>query len=487
MNLFRIFCLIAMISFLTYIPSFADETITNLSNRNYFENVHKAFGKARESIFVVMHLITVNPNNKDSLPYQLLLDLIEAKDRGVKVRVVLEDSVDKNKEAFQVLSDNGVDVKFDSNKVYTHSKLIVVDNERVILGSANWTYSALSSGNESSVMINSKGFAQSVLKDAQNIETETLSEPLDKNQILKVPIAREFMYNKKLAGRLVSANDERAFDVYLLLLYVYGGAKDGSVNVDYEKLAGYLGLDTKKEKGYACKRQIMRALYKLDKNYSLIDTSLLKEKTIINLLSYKDNTMYYEVPEREYFNIPIAYFEYGWIRKISLRAKYALFINLYETELSMENPVWSGSLNYLSKKFNVSAWLINKGMRELRKAWLLEVIYSEVKEGYEGRHSNKYRIKELFSEDKQRGEREELRKEFGKERIGEAEKLAGMIDEGSNLTTVRDFVLLIEEYGLDKVLKANKITAQKAADNPKRHIRYTVGILKEWKNKLSNE
>jgi phosphatidylserine/phosphatidylglycerophosphate/cardiolipin synthase-like enzyme len=45
----------------------------------------------------------------------------------------------------------------------THAKFMVVDRELTLLGSTNWTYYALTSNNEASVLVRSKEVAQATL------------------------------------------------------------------------------------------------------------------------------------------------------------------------------------------------------------------------------------------------------------------------------------------------------------------------------------
>ncbi len=96
----------------------------------------------------------------------LIQDLIDAKKKGLKVKVILDESVKDfdgsvlNTKAYQRLLENGVDVRFDSPYKITHVKLIVIDGYITILGSHNWTLTAFQLNNESSVLIKSKRLAQ---------------------------------------------------------------------------------------------------------------------------------------------------------------------------------------------------------------------------------------------------------------------------------------------------------------------------------------
>jgi phosphatidylserine/phosphatidylglycerophosphate/cardiolipin synthase-like enzyme len=61
------------------------------------------------------------------------------------------------------LSDGGVNVIYDALTKTTHAKWMVADGEYTLLGSTNWTYYALTSNNEASVLIRSKEVAKELV------------------------------------------------------------------------------------------------------------------------------------------------------------------------------------------------------------------------------------------------------------------------------------------------------------------------------------
>jgi cardiolipin synthase len=94
--------------------------------------------------------------------------LIAARKRGVKVAVILEqgESTDRTSQrnvlTGKMLAKEGVEVTFDPPTLTTHTKLLVIDSETVILGSTNWTYSALTKNHEVSVLIRSPEMAKAL-------------------------------------------------------------------------------------------------------------------------------------------------------------------------------------------------------------------------------------------------------------------------------------------------------------------------------------
>jgi len=106
----------------------------------------------------------------------LMKELVNARKRGVKVEVILEvregqdRATQRNRRAGKMLSQGGVEVIYDSLSRTTHAKLMVVDEQIILLGSTNWTYSALSSNNEVAVRIRSKEVAKDLVEYFNNVK-----------------------------------------------------------------------------------------------------------------------------------------------------------------------------------------------------------------------------------------------------------------------------------------------------------------------------
>jgi phosphatidylserine/phosphatidylglycerophosphate/cardiolipin synthase-like enzyme len=62
-----------------------------------------------------------------------------------------------------MLSVGGVEVIYDPLFKTTHTKCMIVDGELTLLGSTNWTYHALTSNNELSLLIRSKELAKEMI------------------------------------------------------------------------------------------------------------------------------------------------------------------------------------------------------------------------------------------------------------------------------------------------------------------------------------
>jgi phosphatidylserine/phosphatidylglycerophosphate/cardiolipin synthase-like enzyme len=130
-----------------------------LKNADFFPALLKAIDEAREEIFISMFSFRVGIH-ETSYPDRILAKLFSAVKRGVKVKVILEDTGNlnddlsvQNRKAKKLLEERGAVVYMDSPKKMTHTKLIVIDQRVVILGSHNLTQSALKYNNEISLLM----------------------------------------------------------------------------------------------------------------------------------------------------------------------------------------------------------------------------------------------------------------------------------------------------------------------------------------------
>ena len=159
--------------------SFKSASVLPLTDEGYFPAVHEVLKGAKQSILCVMYLAKYDSKFPNGPEATLLGDLINAHKRGVQVFVVLDrtryheaGTDDKNQAAFAFLKDGGVPVVYDEIDRATHSKILIVDDALTILGSTNWTYSALKRNHESAVLIQSEKVAQVFKKKLMEIKTE---------------------------------------------------------------------------------------------------------------------------------------------------------------------------------------------------------------------------------------------------------------------------------------------------------------------------
>ena len=160
------------LSFILFIPPSSGlpaQDIQVVTDAQYFQVAKKMIQGAKTSLQVMMFEMRYYDEHPTSPSNLLIKELIDAKKRGVKVEVILEVKEEEdrttqgNRRTGKMLSDGGVGVIYDPAFKTTHTKVMVVDGELTLLGSANWTYHALTSNNEVSVLIRSKEVAKELL------------------------------------------------------------------------------------------------------------------------------------------------------------------------------------------------------------------------------------------------------------------------------------------------------------------------------------
>ena len=133
--------------------------ITPVTDRGYYDAAHKIISGAEESVHIVAFEIKYYRQQPGSRQNAIIEDLIEAKKRGVDVKVLV-DEYSTNNNAHSKLRQNGIPVIVDDNKTTTHAKLIIVDGKATLLGSTNLSYFALEKNNEANILIEDRKTAQ---------------------------------------------------------------------------------------------------------------------------------------------------------------------------------------------------------------------------------------------------------------------------------------------------------------------------------------
>ncbi len=164
--------LLAMLLFAAAAPvaafSGCAASVALLKNREYPQALLNEIRGARKDILFAFYLFKISPSPGNQ-PRMIAEELISARNRGVAVTVILEQS-DKqddplnleNRKTAALLSQNGIKVLFDSPRTTTHIKAVLIDDRYVFLGSHNLTQSALQYNNELSVRIDSPAMAAEI-------------------------------------------------------------------------------------------------------------------------------------------------------------------------------------------------------------------------------------------------------------------------------------------------------------------------------------
>ncbi len=468
--------------------------VEDLSSDKYFPKVKEALLKAKSSIYMMMYLVNFNEKLKNSPINQLVDELINANKRGVKVKVILDQNINysnlgegsgtwereaKNDPLFLYLKKNGIEVYYDNIFMITHSKVIIIDEEIVILGSANWTMSSLKRNWEGSCLIRSKELAKEFLEDFAKISIDYEASILDEERKPPVLLNQYLLRIPSLCPRMLTSNDIGAFDVYILLLRNFDGNAEGKVEVDYKAFSHELGYDERLIY-HSARGLIAAALKRLEQRYYLIlrEKRPLKGPCVI-LLNYPNKTPYI-LPQDKYFSIPDEYWKYGWNKKFSLRESYCYFIARCKAG-GVKGHIWRDYIIGLSDEFNISRDTIGRGMQSLRMLNIIEIDYAPYlpEENFKRRDASLFKLLRLYSPENLEKDKQRVRELYGKRRFEEAEKYAEIVFKGNDTQVIEDIIKKIDEYGVGQVEEAFKTVSVKSIDNPKRSYRYVVGVLQK--------
>lgn len=134
----------------------ADGPMTVWLDEGYLDLVMPALAAATTRVDLVVYGTNLNPNFPDGEVAKLWEAVLASHQRGVVIRVLFERSDwddflnDLNKEVANKLKLAGVDVRFDSYEVTTHSKVLITDQTGFV-GTNNWSYSGLVLDHEAGV------------------------------------------------------------------------------------------------------------------------------------------------------------------------------------------------------------------------------------------------------------------------------------------------------------------------------------------------
>jgi HKD family nuclease len=101
----------------------------------------------------------------------LVNELLAARDRGVRIRIICDDVQAKclGADPFRLRDEHGFPVISDHNIAHMHNKFAVLDDRVLITGSYNWTKAAHYSNNENIIILNHPGAVREYKQEFQRI------------------------------------------------------------------------------------------------------------------------------------------------------------------------------------------------------------------------------------------------------------------------------------------------------------------------------
>ena len=351
----------------------------------YQQTLHKYLTRAEKSITIAMYFIILAPAGKGPIN-DLVNDLIDAKNRGVSVKVILEDSkLKENRLAYQKLKENNIAVYFDTPEHLLHIKGIAIDDKYLFLGSANWSRAAIEDNYEATYF---EDFEQDAIAFREYVDNLPFQDkdiflPLTKG----VSISPDFLLSPKSGRRLLKSQATKQLDLYLLLLKMQQEKGETSIAVDYDCLA--------KDMGYAAPEDLGKYRNEHHYFYERIHRLLIGLKKY-GLISYKKGIVTLKVDTdkgKPSIIMPFEYWQYGYPDYLSMRAKYMYLICLYEAARSTRYPFWFRSQKDMAKLYGISDTTISLGLLELEERGIIGITRDKpTPPDFSDRKANVYKI-----------------------------------------------------------------------------------------------
>ena len=259
--------------------------VRNISDREYEQAVIELIDNAKESVVLGMYYISTQLETNN--PVKLLLnDLIEAKKRGVQVKIYLNTKFPDvsyeeltGDDEFKRLEDAGCEVYFIPQGRRLHDKVVIVDRRYVIDGSMNWSIIALRNNFESATLIDSPGLSEEKIARLERIyKIQKEKEEAEKKErmplyvdsiIERIEIKKALLEDERYFSGMLKRSDQRVMDLYLILLAYSQKLGKDEFFLNLEDAGLGLGLPESWD-DEALRRQVIKALRTLEDRYKLI-------------------------------------------------------------------------------------------------------------------------------------------------------------------------------------------------------------------------
>ena len=140
--------------------------VTPLPGGSFIQKLTEIVGQAKYSVDVVQYQWVWYPRDHDNLLQKFNRGVVGVAGRGVKFRVILNIEASghkitrENSHTQRILAEQKIHVKFGPQFPTTHSKIFIIDDQFVVIGSHNLSKRSVTVNYESSVLINSRAVAQ---------------------------------------------------------------------------------------------------------------------------------------------------------------------------------------------------------------------------------------------------------------------------------------------------------------------------------------
>ncbi len=191
--------------------------VTPLNDREYVRAVHLLFQNAKTNIRVMAYQAFFYEEFPDSDSNGFIVDLIDARKRGVEVWFFLETSnwdqnlERQNRDYARRLEEGGIKVLWDHREITSHQKVIIVDDYATIISSNNWSHFSLWMNYEVAALVWSRPVAHDFSEYLNDLLKQAGHEPLPKTEASKHITAEETGHVMLPAEDVLSANNRDYF------------------------------------------------------------------------------------------------------------------------------------------------------------------------------------------------------------------------------------------------------------------------------------
>ena len=399
--------------------------------------------------------------------------LLAAYDRGVDIRIVFDSwsgtGESGNEPAYELLEQVGAQVYYDLDTVASHNKLVIVDNETVFLGSANWTESGLTKNREASILIRDIQASR-----AYKAYVDELVKGLPGETKPRVPIPLSFLKEGGIFRRLYIKGGIESLRLYTWLIWEAFNRGTFILERDYKRWYGAIYAEPVLPWSVNKSRRISTLVQYLEKTGAIVREKGGEEITLVDLAEKvkdgRDRNRLFVLPE---------FWTLGWIKKLSGPGLYFYFINLAEFKKSPYKPVWLNSEPKLSWEYGMGRRSIRAGLKELMSYNLIEVEHDipEPDQSFNKRKANRYFINSLWGEEEWQSAWTKLVEREGLDLVLKARGLAARINEPYDLRAVSSVIGFIHRYGEKAVTEVIDKVMRLSFQNGKWELRYIAGIL----------
>lgn len=482
------------------VPQVETVRVEDISDRAYFDRVLSSLNQAKKSISISMY--APYPSRKEKNPVAKLFGaLLAARGRGVEVKLWMNSSFDdeenldrKRFEPFwSELESKGGKVFWVRRDKRLHDKLIVIDREIVIEGSANWTYAALEKNFESATLIHSKTLAQ---KKIERLESFPIEKHRTANPFLATFVESpvSLFTQEAFFPTMLEENDREAWDLYFHFLKARKVKGLGPWEFGLEHLRsasrGFSGASDRQ-----LKSRLEKVLKRLERKYRLVAFSFSKKTRRFSVrlvepmlgkkkLKIEAAPTLGSRPWEGTLRIPLAFYEYEYQKKWGLAAQFVYAISLIMEAESRTKVYWQSPVTKLLDRFHLSEKKFHEGFLELKRDHVLEYAprKSEDRDSKGARRVTSYKNFPLRSENEKETEVLAIRnhyQELSPEEWSRARAYADLFDAPYNPRVMRQFASLVEKFPEFKLEPAVIEVSKFSPDNSLRNPEFVKKILEK--------